>query len=138
MQGLLKIALHEAALGAVDGRAADAEALGNGLVRHPGIGREQDLRALERAGRTPATPEQGLEVGALGVAQIDPVTYVHRASPLREAPMNRSCGDVLDKVHRHARSVPGLTWAFRSQVHDYGIMVLPSVALRDPRSKPFA
>src|SRR3954468_9509726 len=68
MQGLLKIALHEAALGAVDGRAADAEALGSGLVRHPGSGREQDLGALELAGRMPATPEQGLEVGALGVA----------------------------------------------------------------------
>ena len=36
----------------------------------------------------PAPPEQGLEVGALGVAQIDPATYVHRASPLPEAQMN--------------------------------------------------
>src|SRR4051794_32419163 len=61
MQGLLDVPVHEAALGAVDGRAADAEALGNGLVRHPGIGREQDLGALELAGRMPATPEQGLE-----------------------------------------------------------------------------
>ena len=43
-----------------------------------------------------------------GLAQVDPVAYGHRASPLREAQMNRSCGDVLDKVHRHARSVPGL------------------------------
>src|SRR3954466_4816119 len=75
MQGLVKIALHEAALGPVDGRAADAEALGNGLVRHPGIGREQDLGAFERAGRTPPTAEQGLEFGALGFAQVDPVAY---------------------------------------------------------------
>src|SRR3954469_24279433 len=83
-EGLVKITLHEAALGAVDGRAADAEALGNGLVRHPGIGREQDLSSLELAGRMPATAEQGLELGALGVAQLDPVAYGHRASPLRE------------------------------------------------------
>ena len=39
-----------------------------------------------------------------------------------------------------------LTWAFRSQVHDYGIMGASFgccsgskvVAVRDPRSKPFA
>ena len=35
-------ALHEVALGPVDGRAADTEALGKGLVR-PGVGRQQDL-----------------------------------------------------------------------------------------------
>jgi hypothetical protein len=84
-EGLVEIALHEAALGPVDGRAAHAEALGHGLVRHPGIGREQDLSSLERAGCMPATVEQGLEFGALGVAQVDPVAYGHRASPLREA-----------------------------------------------------
>jgi IclR helix-turn-helix domain len=55
-----------------------------------------------------ATAEQGLEFRAFGFAQIDPVAYGHRASPVREAQMNRSCGDVRDKVHRHARSVPGL------------------------------
>ena len=37
MQGFLESALHEVALGPVDGGAADTEALGNGLVRHPGV-----------------------------------------------------------------------------------------------------
>src|SRR4051812_22885590 len=77
MEGFFEVALHEAALRAVDGRAAHAEALGHGLVRHPGIGREQDLSSLELAGRMPATAQQGLEFGALGVAQVDPVVYVH-------------------------------------------------------------
>src|SRR5215212_7149104 len=50
-ESLLKITLHEAALGPVDRRAAHAKALGHGLVRHAGIGRKQDLGARERAGR---------------------------------------------------------------------------------------
>jgi hypothetical protein len=60
----------------------------------------------------PATAEQGLELGALGVAQVDPVAYVHRASPLREAQMNRSCGDVRETLDRAAGSVPGLHRCF--------------------------
>ena len=84
-EGPLQIALHEAALGPVDGRAADPEALGNGLVRHPGIGRQQDLGALELAGRMLATAEHRLEFGALGLAQLDPVAYVHLGLP-RERP----------------------------------------------------
>jgi len=51
---LVEIAFHEAAPGPVDGRAAHAQALGDGVVRHPGIGREQDLGALELAGCMPA------------------------------------------------------------------------------------
>jgi hypothetical protein len=67
-ESLLKITLHEAALGPVDRRAAHAEALGHGLVRHPGIGRKQDLGALELAGRMPPTADQGLELDTLGFA----------------------------------------------------------------------
>src|SRR4051812_17047733 len=67
-ESLLKITLHEAALGPVDRRAAHAKALGHGLVRHPGIGRKQDLGALELAGRMPPTADQGLELDTLGFA----------------------------------------------------------------------
>jgi hypothetical protein len=35
---------------------------------HPGIGRKQDLGALERAGRMPPTADQGLELDTLGFA----------------------------------------------------------------------
>src|SRR6185503_11685748 len=107
-EGPLKITLHEAAFGPVDRRAAHAEALGHGVVRHPGIGREQDLSSLELAGRMPATAQQGLEFGALGFAEVDSVAYGHRASPLREAQMNRSCDDVGEELHREAGSIPGL------------------------------
>src|SRR3954447_24189193 len=107
-QGLVEIAFHEAALGPVDGRSADAQALGDGIVRHSGIGSEQDLGALELAGCMPAAAQQGLELTALGFVQLDPVAYVHRASPLREAQMNRSCGDVRENLYRAAGSVPGL------------------------------
>src|SRR3954447_11340437 len=92
----------------VDGRSADAQALGDGVVRHSGIGSEQDLGALELAGCMPAAAQQGLELTALGFVQLDPVAYVHRASPLREAQMNRSCGDVRENLYRAAGSVPGL------------------------------
>src|SRR3954447_24160642 len=105
---LVEIAFHEAAPGPVDGRAADAKALGYGVVRQSGIGCEQDLSALELAGRMPAAAQQRLELDALGFAQVDPVAYVHRASPLREAQMNRSRGDVCENLHRPAGSVPGL------------------------------
>src|SRR4051812_19152163 len=67
-ESLLKITLHEAALGPVDRRAAHAEALGHRLVRDPGIGRKQDLGALELAGRMPPTADQGLELDTLGFA----------------------------------------------------------------------
>ena len=85
MQGLPESALHEVALGPVDGRAAYTEALGDGLVRHPGVGRQQDLSSLELAGCMLATAEQRPKLRTLGFAQLDPITYVHFASPSREA-----------------------------------------------------
>src|SRR5947199_8036452 len=44
-----------------------------------------------------ATAEQRPKLRALGFAQLDPITYVHLASPSREAQMNRSCSDVREK-----------------------------------------
>src|SRR3954454_3882989 len=52
-----------------------------------------------------ATAEQRPKVRALGFAQLDPITYVHLASPSREAQMNRSCSDVREKLHREAGAI---------------------------------
>src|SRR4051812_2756693 len=108
MQGLPESALHEVALGPVDGGAPYTEALGNGLVRHPGVGRQQDLSSLELAGCMLATAEQRPKLRTLGFAQLDPITYVHFASPSREAQMNRLCDDVREKLHRAAGAILGL------------------------------
>src|SRR4051812_15524041 len=55
-----------------------------------------------------ATAEQRPKLRALGFAQLDPITYVHLASPSREAQMNRSCSDVREKLHREAGAILGL------------------------------
>jgi hypothetical protein len=63
------------------GRAADRDTLGNRLVRHAGIGRQQDLCALELASGLLAAAQHRLELGALGLAQLNPVAYVHLGLP---------------------------------------------------------
>src|SRR3954464_11731703 len=55
-----------------------------------------------------ATAEQRPKLRTLGFAQLDPITYVHFASPSREAQMNRSCGNVREKLHREAGAILGL------------------------------
>src|SRR4051812_24472606 len=55
-----------------------------------------------------ATAEQRPKLRALGFAQLDPITYVHLASPSREVQMNRLCGDVREKLHREAGAILGL------------------------------
>src|SRR3954464_439279 len=55
-----------------------------------------------------ATAEQRPKLRTLGFAQLDPITYVHLASPSREAQMNRSCSDVREKLHREAGAILGL------------------------------
>src|SRR4051795_13028034 len=55
-----------------------------------------------------ATAEQRPKLRALGFAQLDPITYVHLASPSREAQMNRSCSNVLEKLHHEAGAILGL------------------------------
>ncbi len=72
-----EVTFHEAALGAGDGGAAHAHALGDGLVRHPSIGSKQDLRPLERAGGLLAAFEHALKLAAFVLAELDAVAYVH-------------------------------------------------------------
>jgi hypothetical protein len=76
-QRRLQVAQHEAPLEAVHRRAAHPDAAGDRLVTHPRIGRQQDLRPLELARRMLAAAQQRPELGAFGLAQLDPVPYIH-------------------------------------------------------------
>ena len=59
---------------------------GDGLVALACIGGQQDLCSLAPAHRMPAVAEHNLELGALGLAQLDPVAYVHPRLPPRRGP----------------------------------------------------
>ena len=77
----LQIAFHEAPLGPVDGRAAHADAPRDLLVAGAGIGRQQNLRSLELAGGMLAAAQQRREFAALGLAEFDPIAYIHAVPP---------------------------------------------------------
>ena len=50
VQGGFEITFNEAALGPVNGRAADSHSSGNIFVAEPAVGREQNLGSLDLAG----------------------------------------------------------------------------------------
>jgi hypothetical protein len=90
-----QIAEHEAALGPVDGRAADAHAPRDRLVAGPGVGRQQNLRSLELACRVLAAAQKCRKFGALGLAELDPIAYVHPCLLLvrgKDEQLNRMAG----------------------------------------------
>jgi hypothetical protein len=72
-QGRLEVAEYKAALGSIDGRAADPHADGNVLVGGSGVGRQQDLRSLELACLVFSRTDQRLEVVPLGLAEFNPI-----------------------------------------------------------------
>jgi hypothetical protein len=76
-QRRLQVAQHEASLGAVHRRAADAHGPADLLVADSCSGRQQDLRPLQLARRMLAATEQGLQLVAFRFAQLDPVPYIH-------------------------------------------------------------
>jgi len=76
-QGTLQIAFHEASLGSIDGRAAHRHDPSDLLVAGAGIGGQQDLGSFELARGMLAAIQQPIQLIALGLAQLDPVTYVH-------------------------------------------------------------
>jgi hypothetical protein len=78
-QRRLQVAEHEAPFGPIDGRAAHANAGDNVLVAGTAVGRQQNLRPLELARRMLATAQKPQEFVAFGLAQFDPVTYIHRS-----------------------------------------------------------
>jgi hypothetical protein len=78
-----KIAFREAALGPADGGKTDAHGPGNLLVAAAPIGCQQNLRPLELAGGVLAAAEHRRQFIALGLAQFDPITYIHASPPCR-------------------------------------------------------
>src|SRR5438445_10497974 len=106
-----QIALHEASLGPIHGRAAHADAPCDLLVAGPGIGGQQNLRSLELAGRVLAAAEQRPQFGALDLAEFDPIAYIHGVPPRsRHARTTESDGrrESFDKtLHAHAGALSG-------------------------------
>lgn len=82
-QGPIQIAFHEAALGPADGGEADTHGPRNLLVATAPIGRQQNLRPLELAGGMLAATEHRRQFVPLGLAQFDPITYIHALPPCR-------------------------------------------------------
>ena len=82
-QGSLQIAFHKAALGPADGGKADPDGTDNLRVATAGIGRQQNLRPLEFAGGMFAATEHRRQFVSLGLAQFDPITYIHASPPCR-------------------------------------------------------
>jgi predicted DNA-binding WGR domain protein len=66
--------------------AACRDAGRDDLVRHPGLSRQQDLGPLELAGSMRASAQHSQELSALGLAQFDPVAYVHGKPLCRQRP----------------------------------------------------
>src|SRR3984957_11265842 len=99
-------------LGPVHGRAAHADAPCNLFVAGPGIGGQQNLRSLEPARRMLAAAEQRPQCGALDLAEVDPIAYIHGVPPSsRRASTTESDGrrESFDKnLHAQAGAVSGL------------------------------
>src|SRR6266702_42010 len=73
----LQVAKHKAPFGPVHGRAAHPDALCDLVVAGARIGRQQNLRSLELAHRILAAAQKRCEFGALGLAEFDPIAYIH-------------------------------------------------------------
>jgi hypothetical protein len=73
----LQIAFHQAPLGPVHGGTAHRHRARDLFIAAAGIGRQQDLGALEFAGGSFAFAQHRSELIAFGLAQFDPITYIH-------------------------------------------------------------
>src|ERR1700722_11632140 len=82
------------------------------FVAGPGIGGQQNLRSLEPARRMLAAAEQRPQCGALDLAEVDPIAYIHGVPPSsRRASTTESDGrrESFDKnLHAQAGAVSGL------------------------------
>src|SRR3972149_11256973 len=86
----LQAAFDEATLGPVYRRAADPDTGRDVLIAGARVGGEQNLRSLQLAPGILAAAQQRAQLVALILAQLHPVTYIHRC-PLRfrEQQMNQ-------------------------------------------------
>ena len=73
----LEVAEHEALLGSVDGRAANADAGCDVVVAGPRVGGEQNLCSFKLARCVLSSAQKRGEFGALGLAQFDSIAYIH-------------------------------------------------------------
>jgi hypothetical protein len=74
---LLEIAFDETALGPRHRRGPHRHDAGNLVITAARIGRQQDLRPFEFAYGMLAAAQHRLQCAVLGLAQFDPVAYIH-------------------------------------------------------------
>ena len=105
-----QIAFHEAAFSPVHGGTAHRHRTRNLFIAVAGIGRQQDLGALEFAGGMLAVAQHRREFTAFDLAQFDPIAYIH-LPPCSEAAherMNRMARVQPQKPSPQSRAVPCL------------------------------
>ena len=132
-----QIAFHEAPLGPVHGGAAHRHRAGNLFIAAAGIGRQQDLGALEFAGGSFALAQHRGEFTAFGLAQFDPITYIHSDllvggpdESTNESKIRRRSQLQRSQLHRKARPVSGL--------HLHLFAHVPTPARRDRHAAPLS
>ncbi len=110
-----KIAFHEAPLGPVHGGTTYPHGAGNLFIAAAGIGRQQYLSPLELAGGPFAFAQHRGEFTAFGLAQFDPITYIHLGllvgepdESTNESKIRRRSQPRRARLHRNPRPVSGL------------------------------
>src|SRR5271157_5325744 len=104
VQGGFEIAFNEAALGPVNGRAADSDSSGNIVVAETAVGGEQNLGSLDLAGVMLAAAHQRGEFAPLGFAQVDMIAYVHPGLIAnRDAQTNQTMNQLFGTCPRYPR-----------------------------------
>jgi hypothetical protein len=76
----------ESAFRSGHGRATGRDAGCNGLGGNPGVRRQKDLRPVEFARRMPAAAQQLRQPIPLGLALLDPLSYIHPCLQGMKAP----------------------------------------------------
>ncbi len=105
VQGGFEIAFNEAALGPVNGRAADSDRRGNSVVAETAVGGEQNLGSFDLAGVMLAAAHQRGEFTPLGLVQFDMVAYVHPGLLAnREAQTNQAMNQLFGACPQLPRS----------------------------------
>jgi LexA DNA binding domain len=113
----LQVAEHEALLGPIDGRAAHTDTGRDRIVADAGVGSQQNLRSLELARRMLASTQQCGEFAALGLAELDPIAYIHPCLLLvrgTDEQLNRMAG-----VSRSAKTFTPKQGQYLAFIHLY-------------------
>src|SRR5450759_2052363 len=109
----------------------------NLFIAAAGIGRQQYLGALEFAGGSFALAQHRGEFTTFGLAQFDPITYIHPDllvggpdESTNESKIRRRSQPQCSRLHRKARPVPGF--------HLHLLAHLPMPARRDRYAAPLS